>query len=217
MTRTQPARAGAGSADALRGGSPLVLASSSKTRAGLLKAVGLACAIEAPAVDEDAVKASLKAEGADAGTVAEALAELKARRVSARRRDALVVGADQVLQCEGQLYDKPATVAAARAQLQALRGRAHELLSAVVVVRADERLWHHTARARLVMRPFSDSFLDAYLARAGDDVCGSVGAYRLEGPAVQMFESIEGDYFAILGLPLLPLLDFLRLQGVIPS
>lgn len=196
---------------------PIVLASTSETRANLLKAAGVECVIEPPGVDEDSVKSSLRSQGADGATVAEALAELKARKVSARHREALVIGADQVLECEGRLYDKPKSVAAARDQLRELRGRSHELLSSVVVARADERLWHYTSRARLVMRPFSDEFLEDYLSVVGDDVCHSVGGYRLEGRGVQLFDSVGGDYFAILGLPLLPLLDFLRTHGVVRS
>jgi septum formation protein len=173
--------------------------------------------IEPPGVDEDSMKSSLQSQGADGAAVAEALAELKARKVSARHREALVIGADQVLECEGRLYDKPKSVRGARDQLRGLRGRAHELLSSVVVARAEERLWHYTSRVRLVMRPFSDEFLEDYLSVVGDDVCQSVGGYRLEGRGVQLFDVVGGDYFAILGLPLLPLLDFLRTHGVIRS
>jgi septum formation protein len=195
----------------------VILASSSKTRARLLSSAGVQCMIEPPAVDEESVKTSLQSDGADGRRIAETLAELKARKISARHPNSLVIGADQVLECEGRLYDKPTSVAGARMQLRALRGRSHHLLSSVVVARAGERIWHHAAQAHLTMRPFSDEFLEDYLATVGDDVCLSVGAYQLEGRGVHLFASIEGDYFAILGLPLLPVLDFLRSHGVLQS
>jgi septum formation protein len=193
----------------------VVLASGSVTRQRLLEAAGIAFAIDVPAIDEAEVKHSLKAAGAAPAAIAETLAELKAQRISRRHPGALVLGADQVLDCEGTIYDKPADLVAARRQLLALRGRRHELISAVVVLRDGARLWHHIGRAGLVMRDFSDAFLDDYLAAAGATVLSSVGAYRLEGPGAQLFQRIEGDYFTILGLPLLPLLDFLREHLVI--
>jgi septum formation protein len=130
---------------------------------------------------------------------------------------ALVIGADQLLICEGRWFDKPSGLASARAQLQALRGRSHELITALCIVQNRARIWHTVNRPRLFMREFSDAFLDDYLAAEGTAICGSVGAYRLEGKGVQLFEHIEGDYFAILGLPLLELLGFLRNRGEIPS
>lgn len=195
----------------------LLLASASLTRARLLENAGLAFAAEAAPVDEDEAKRALEAEGSDAAAIAAALAELKARAVSRRHPGAFVIGADQVLDCDGRRFDKPADLAAARAQLLALRGRTHELVSAAVVVRDGRPLWHHVGRARLTMRPFSDVFLDRYLAEAGDAILGSVGAYQLEGRGAQLFARVEGDYFTILGLPLLPLLDFLRAHGLVPA
>ncbi|MFZ5791410.1 MAG: Maf family protein [Pseudomonadota bacterium] len=195
----------------------LRLASASVTRARLLENAGLAFAAEPAPVDEEEAKRALEAEGADAAAIAEALAELKARAVSRRHPGAFVIGADQVLDCDGRRFDKPADLAAARAQLLALRGRTHELVSAAVVVRDGKRLWHHVGRARLTMRPFSDAFLDRYLAQAGPAILGSVGAYQLEGLGAQLFARIEGDHFTILGLPLLPLLDFLRTHGLVPA
>jgi nucleoside triphosphate pyrophosphatase len=193
----------------------IVLASGSATRARLLQAAGIAFAIDVPAIDEAEVKHSLKAAGATSAAIAETLAELKAQRISRRQPGALVLGADQVLDCAGIVYDKPADLAVARQQLLTLRGRRHELISAVVVLRDGARLWHHVGRAGLTMRDFSDAFLDHYLANAGAAVLTSVGAYQLEGPGAQLFQRIEGDYFTILGLPLLPLLDFLREHRVI--
>lgn len=159
------------------------------------------------------VKAAL--QGVAVEDVALALADSKARAVAARRPGALVIGADQILECEGRWFDKPSTVAEAARHLRALRGRTHRLICAVVVVRDGERLWRHVAEARLTMRRFSDRFLDDYLASGGPAVLESVGAYRLEGLGAQLFETIEGDYFTILGLPLLPLLDFLRGERVV--
>lgn len=190
--------------------SSLILASTSPSRRTMLSAAGVSFSSEAPGVDEDAVKDSLKGENTTPAAIAETLAELKARKVSLRHPDAFVIGADQVLDCDGTLYDKPPNLAAARRQLQNLRGKTHRLTAAVVVARGDARLWHHTQVATLQMRPFTDAFLDGYLARVGEAACCSVGAYQLEGLGAQLFSRIEGDYFTILGLPLLPLLDFLR-------
>lgn len=193
----------------------LILASGSAVRARLLAEAGIAFHREVAAVDEAQVKAALKAEGAAATLAAETLAELKAQRISRRYPEALVIGADQILDCGGTWFDKPADQAAARAALLALRGRSHLLLSSVVVVRGGDRLWHRNERAALLMREFSDDFVDAYLAATGDDALQSVGAYQLEGLGAQLFARIDGDYFTILGLPLLPLLDFLRNHGVV--
>jgi len=197
------------------GAPALWLASASPARADLLRAAGVAVTIEPARIDEDEVKAAMRAEQAPAEAVAEALAETKAMRVSRRHLGALVVGADQMLVLGERWFDKPRDADEARGHLQALRGRQHTLVSAVCVVRDGQRLWHHLAYARLWMRPFSDGFLDAYLRQAGDDMLQSVGAYRLEGVGVQLFERIEGDFSTILGLPLLPLLDFLREHGVV--
>ena len=188
----------------------LILASTSQSRRTMLSAAGVAFSAEAPGVDEDAVKDSLKGEKAAPAAIAETLAELKARKISLRHPDAFVIGADQVLDCDGVLYDKPPDLAAARRQPQSLRGKTHRLTAAVLVALGDARLWHHTQVATLQMRPFTDAFLDGYLAQVGEAACRSVGAYQLEGLGAQLFSRIEGDYFTILGLPLLPLLDFLR-------
>jgi septum formation protein len=168
-------------------------------------------------IDEDAVKAAFRAEGADAAGCATALAEAKALRVSARRPGALVIGADQMLVCDGEWFDKPAGRPEARAHLLALRGRAHELVTAACVARDGAVLWRILDRPRLVMRRFSDAFVDDYLDAVGEAALASVGAYQLEGRGVQLFAAVEGDFFAILGLPLLPLLDFLRGHGAVPS
>jgi len=193
----------------------IVLASASQARRALLTAAGLDLVVDPAAVDEASVKASLAAEGAGPGDIAEALAELKAARISPRHHGRLVIGADQILECEGRSFDKPVDRAAARLQLTALRGRRHSLVSAAVAMRDGQRLWHHVGRADLTMRAFSDSFLESYLDRIGPAATASVGAYQLEGLGAQLFAAIEGDYFTILGLPLLPLLAFLRGVGEI--
>ena len=193
---------------------PLILASASPSRRQMLLNAGLDFEIVPSGVDEDEVKRSLLGERAPAQDIAATLAEMKAVRVSTRRPGAMVIGADSTLACDGRLYDKPAGLAAARAQLKALSGRTHELVSSVVVAQNGARLWHTTETGRLTMRPLTDSFLDAYLARAGEVVCASVGAYQLEGLGAHLFSRIEGDYFTVLGLPLLPLLVFLAEHGI---
>jgi septum formation protein len=181
----------------------------------MLRQAGLDFTVEAAAVDEDEVKRALRVEGADAGRAAEMLAELKAMHVSGRRPGALVIGADQILDCNGAWFDKPADRATARRDLAILRGRDHQQITAACVVRDGVLIWHTTQRARLTMRDFSDDFLDRYLDAAGGGILGCAGGYQLEGVGVQLFSRVDGDYFAILGLPLLPLLDFLRGHRVI--
>ena len=192
----------------------VILASTSRTRGMILTNAGVSFTAIAPGVDEDTIKASLRAEGASA---AEALAEVKAIRLSGRHHDALVIGADQMLVSEDRWYDKPHDRAAARRQLQELRGKSHQLVTSAVVMLGGQRVWHHVERANLTMRPFSEAFLDHYLDQAGEDILSSVGAYQLEGIGAQLFSKVEGDHFVILGLPLLPLLDFLRVHGVLPQ
>ncbi len=196
---------------------PVILASASPSRLRLVAEAGLDIPSEAALVDEAEVKTALSAEGADAAQAAETLAELKARRVARRHAGALTIGADQILECNDVWFDKPADLAHAAAHLRSLSGRSHSLISAVCVVRDGARLWHHIDRARLVMRPLTDTFIEAYLAALGERALQSVGAYQLEGLGVQLFSRVEGDYFTILGLPLLPLLDFLRNHKVVPT
>ena len=193
----------------------VVLASASRARAQILRRTGVSCVLDAAAVDEEGIRRAMAADGAPVGAVAETLAELKAQRVSRHHPGALVIGADQMLECAGMWFEKPVDSDQARAQLVALRGRDHELVSCVCVVQDKQRLWHHLGRAKLTMRPFTDEFLDAYLAAVGPSALECVGSYRLEGRGAQLFSKIEGDYFTILGLPLLPLLEFLRSHGVV--
>ncbi len=195
----------------------IVLASGSATRAAMLRNAGVPFTQTRPGVDEEAVKEGLKADGISPVSGAEILAELKSRQNSLSEPDALVIGADQVLDVDGQWLDKPADRAAVGARLAALRGRVHRLHTAVVVCRNGDRLWHHIDSPSLWMRDLSDPFIDRYVANHADQVLGSVGAYQLEGAGIQLFSRIAGDYFAILGLPLLPLLQFLRLRGAIET
>jgi septum formation protein len=192
----------------------LILASTSPSRRQLLANAGLTFDIEPSGVDEDEAKRSLLAEHASPQAIAETLAEMKALHVSSRHPQAMVVGGDSTLACQGRLFDKPPSLEAARKQLLALRGQTHELFSSVVVARGGARLWHWNEQARLTMRPFNEAFIDAYLARTGDAVLTSVGAYQLEGLGAHLFSRVDGDYFTILGLPLLPLLSFLAGHGV---
>ena len=196
---------------------PLVLASSSVTRARLLRNAGLAFASEDARLDEAAVRDALLAEGAGPRDIADTLAEMKALRISARHPTALVIGSDQVLAVAGRVLGKAEDMSAARDQLLLLRDRQHLLLSAVVVCQGGEPLWRHVGEARMRMRAFSEEWLDDYLLRNAEAVLASVGGYRIEEEGVRLFSAIEGDYFTILGLPLLPLLSWLSLRGTIPS
>jgi septum formation protein len=195
--------------------SELILASTSATRQRLLRAAGLRFTAEAAYVDEAAVIESLAAEKAKPRDVADVLAELKTVKISNRYPEATVIGADQVLSLGVEMFQKPVDRDAAREQLKRLRGQTHVLSSAVCVARGGSVVWRVVEEARLTMRAFSDDFLDAYLVDAGEDILGSVGAYHVEGIGIQLFSKIEGDAFTIQGLPLLPLIDFLRTHGMV--
>jgi septum formation protein len=194
----------------------LVLASTSEIRRRLLATAGIAVQVIAPTIDEAAVRRGL-APDLPAARVAETLAEAKAQAVSASRPDDHVIGADQILVLDNAIYAKPGDLVEARRHLASLRGRTHTLVTAAVVLRDGRMLTTITESADLTMRHFSDAFLDRYLAAVGPDVTRSVGAYRLEELGAQLFDRIDGDYFTILGLPLLPLLSFLRAERLIPS
>lgn len=196
---------------------PLILASASPIRKKLLAAAGLEVRVEPALVDEEAIKRIFQVDRQAAADCALALAEAKARQIAENHQHALVVGADQILVCDKIWLNKPADLADARAQLQALRGRTHKLVTAVCVVREVARIWHTVSSAKLTMRYFSDAFLDTYLGAEQAAALGSVGGYRFEERGIQLFSDIQGDYFTILGLPLLELLGFLRTCGALAS
>lgn len=195
----------------------IILASGSATRQRLLKDAGVDFQVVRPSVDEDVIRETLLGDGRDIdpADMAEVLARAKAEDVSARHPGSVVIGADQVLACEGEIYSKPASLDEARDTLLSLRGRVHQLHSAVVIAVDGETQWVFVDTADMSMRQFSLAFLGRYLAEAGNDVLGSVGAYQLEGRGIQLFERFEGDYFTILGLPLLPLLNELRKRKLV--
>jgi septum formation protein len=193
----------------------LILASGSAARQAILRQAGLRFEAMPADVDEMAVKSAAKAAGSAASAAALALAGLKAEFISRSHPDALVIGADQLLVCGSEWFDKPADLAAAGRALARLSGRAHVLETAACAVQGGRMLWQHSAAPRLSMRQLSPEFIAGYLAAEGEALCACVGAYLLEGAGIQLFEQIEGDFFTILGLPLLALLGFLRQAGVL--
>lgn len=196
----------------------LVLASTSAARRVMLHAAGVEHDVMAANVDEEAAKAAFLSQGLKAREMADALAELKAVKISQRIPDALVLGADQVLaSADGAMFDKPASRDHAVMQLRQLRGNTHSLFSAAVIAQGGKPVWRAVDEAKLTMRPFSDAFLEEYLDREWPTISGCVGCYRLEAMGVQLFSRIRGDHFTILGLPLMEVLDFLRIRGVLTS
>lgn len=193
----------------------LILASASPTRLRLLRNAGVPVMADPPRLDEPAIRAALVAEGAAPRDIADTLAEMKALRISARHPGALVLGADQVLDLDGEVMGKPDDATATRAQLLRLRGRLHRLHSAVVLCVDGVPQWRVVGEARLTMRDRTESWIDAYLLR-NPDLTGTVGGYLLEAEGLRLFSAVEGDYFTILGLPLLPLLHYLETRGVLP-
>lgn len=193
--------------------SKIVLASSSEIRAQLLKNAGVTFDVVPARVDEEGFRDAMLATDTSAREVADGLAEMKAQKISAKRPDDLVIGCDQVLNFQGQLISKPDSPDAAIAQLQKMRGQRHELLSAAVICENGKPIWRHVGAVRLMMRAFSDDYLDAYVQRNWDSIQHSVGAYKLEEEGVRLFSQIQGDYFTVLGLPLLELLSYLTLRG----
>jgi septum formation protein len=194
---------------------PLILASASKVRAEILSQAGVPFRIEAADIDEGAIKRSHKRRRLGPDVAARALAAAKAGKIAKRHPGALVLGADQILACDGVWFDKPADLAEAKTQLMALRGRSHDLITAACIIEDGRLVWEHVETSTLGVRPFSSPFLTDYLDHERDHLLSSVGAYRLEGMGAQLFARIDGDHFAILGLPLLPLLKFLRWRGLL--
>ena len=198
-------------------GDAIVLASGSATRRQLFAAAHVPVDAVVPRIDETALRAGLAAEGASPRDIADALAETKARKVADKRPDALVIGCDQVLDFEGAALGKADTLDDLRVQMVRLRGKRHALLSAAVIYEAGRPVWRHVGVARMSMRDVSDTYLDAYLDRNGAELLDSVGGYRIEGEGVRLFTRIDGDQFAVLGLPMLEILSYLALRGAIPA
>ena len=196
---------------------PLVLASASRIRRTLLQNAGLEVVADPADIDETAVKETMRRQGAAVEAVAIELATQKALAVAARHQEALVIGADQMLDAGGSWFDKPTDRAAAARQLGALAGHPHRLISATVVIEGGRAVWRFADAATLHVRPLTREFIERYLDRLGPAALASVGAYQLEGLGAQLFTRIDGDYFTILGLPLLPLLAFLRQHGIIDA
>lgn len=196
---------------------PIILASGSAIRGQLLRNANVTFEIQVPRVDEQSVKAALLAEQAKPRDIADTLAEMKARKVSGRHPGALVIGCDQVLDFAGRILSKPTDPADAIAQLRALRGQRHMLLSAAVIYRDGQPVWRHVGQVRLMMRQVTDGYIDDYVGRNWNSIRHAVGCYKLEEEGVRLFSSIEGDYFNVLGMPLLPVLAYLTLQGVLET
>ena len=196
---------------------PLILASGSSIRAQLLTQAGLAFEVVRPRVDEEMVRDALLSEGASPRDLADALAEMKSLRVSEKHPAALVIGCDQVLDLQGKVLSKPESRDAARAQLMDLRGKRHSLVSAVVICEGGKPIWRHIGQVRLMVRDFSEAWLDGYLDRNWPDIAEAVGSYKLEKEGVRLFSRVDGDYITVLGLPLLDLLSYLSLRGDIET
>lgn len=193
-----------------------ILASNSKTRADMLENAGVSFSVQKPMVDEDDLKNSLIHDAVPARDIADALADAKARSVSILKPDALVLGADQVLEKDGNLYSKAGSKEEAAAVLKSFSASVHRLYSAAVVYQGGQPLWRFVDTAKMQVRPLSDAFIETYLTALGDDAFWSVGCYQLEGLGAQLFDKVDGSHFTVLGLPLLPLLDFLRRYKVVP-
>ncbi|MGR3455342.1 Maf family protein [Pseudooceanicola sp.] len=195
----------------------IILASGSPARAAMLRDAGVPFRVAKAAVDEDALREALLAEGTTPRDLSDALAEMKALRVSAREPGALVVGSDQILSLGGEVFTKQPDRDAARAALMRLRGQRHSLFSAAVICEDGKPIWRHVSEVKLMMRMFSEEYLDSYLDRNWPGVSGAVGCYHYEGEGVRLFTQVTGDYHVILGMPLLPLVNYLTTRGLIPG
>jgi septum formation protein len=195
----------------------IILASGSEIRAALLRSAGVPIEVQKPRVDEQMIRDALLAEGATPRDVADALAESKARKIAEKNPEAWVIGCDQVLSFKGRLLSKPRDPAEAKAQLAATRGQTHKLLSAVVLYAEGKPIWRHVGEVRMTMHEISDAYLDEYAARNWQSIRNAVGAYKLEEEGARLFSKVEGDYFTVLGLPLLELLSYLSLRGKLAS
>ena len=193
----------------------IILASGSSIRRDMLQNAGLDVEVQPARVDEAGIKSAMLAEDAPPRDIADKLAELKSLRISQKNPEALVLGADQVLVHAKRLFDKPEDLSEAREHLELLSGQAHELLSAAVISENGKPVWRHIGRAQMIMRPLSAPFINAYLAAEREGVLETVGCYKLEGRGAQLFSRVQGDYFSVLGLPLLEILGFLRARGVL--
>ena len=196
---------------------PIILASGSSIRAQMLTQAGLTFEVQSPRVDEDMLRDAMLADGASPRDLADALAEMKSLRISEKRPEALVIGCDQVLDLDGRVLTKPQSREDARAQLLQLKAKRHSLLSAVVICEAGKPIWRHVGQVRLFVRDFSEHWLDGYLDRNWPDIAEAVGSYKLEKEGVRLFSRVDGDYFTVLGLPLLDLLSYLSLRGDIDA
>ncbi|MFN7163248.1 MAG: Maf family protein [Hyphomonas sp.] len=194
----------------------VTLASGSASRRALLTAAGVPAEAVAPNVDEESYRTAMRADGVSVRDQAMQLAEMKAVRLS-QSRPGLVIGGDQMLALGDEAFDKPRDLAEAKSHLMRLSGKSHTLETAIVVCEDGRSVWRHLARPKLTMRPMSPDFIDDYVAQCGESLLSTVGAYQLEGVGAQLFSRIDGDYFSILGLPLLPLLDYLRFRKVLPQ
>ena len=195
---------------------PLVLASGSQIRLSVLQGAGLTLSAVKSNVDEEAWKTSMRAENIPARDQAMKLAELKAQKISLSH-EGFIIGCDQMLSLDGDIFDKPEDMAGVKSHLKALAGKTHTLETAICIAENGALIWRHLARPKLSMRPLSDAFITAYIAAHDDGLTQTVGGYQLEGLGSQLFTKIEGDYFSILGLPLLELLDYLRVRNVLLS
>ena len=195
----------------------IVLASQSMARQNMLRQAGVEFEVKPARIDEEAIIKSLLADEATTNDIVDALAEYKALRVAGSHPDGLIIGSDQILVCEKKIYSKAQNLEQAKITLKELRGKSHQLLSAAVIFEDGKPVWRTVSRAQLFMRNYSDEYLDDYLKYCGSDILSSVGCYFLEDKGVNLFSRVQGDYFTVLGFPLLDVLEFLRNRGVIPS